>query len=1511
MVNFASRVIARVARADRRMHERISRRARDDDGFVLLETIIAIGLISVVMAAFTTFFVNSVANVNQQRADQAAAQLADSAVDLMRSLPASDLVAGHDSTSVGVEFSGAPARVSPALQTMNKAVDSTAAVNAGRTATIPTVAVAQTVNNIVYSVTSYLGTCVVPTGALLNASCGLGAASSGTSYLRAVVGVTWTGAHCATAVCNYVTSTLLSPDSDPTFNLNQTPPTVPHVTTSDQVSTVGETVSLQLNTDSGTGVPTLQWAVTNGTLPAGLAISPTGIISGVPTTVAPATPITVTVTDGLGRTASSTFKWTIVGVPTITTPANQTTPINTAVSLAVLSTCPNSPCTYALANGPVGLSIDNTGLITGRPTVAGTVSVTVTITDKDGIAATTNSFSWSVLSPASVCQPSVALPNGGFEAPAVSPGAPNWEVGGSSPLLWDTTETDNVVELWGNGGNVQSANGGIPISAEDGTSWAELNANDVGALYQDLTTVPGQVLQWSVWHRARGIGGGNTTGQDVMQVQIGSSSSQSAQVPTGQTTANISDGPLAWVRYTGLYTVPAGQTTTRFQFAAISTASGDRSVGNFIDNLSLNNNVACLTTAATDQTSTQNTAIAPFKVSVDRGTGPFVWGGGSTLPPGLSIAADGTITGTPTTVGSTSVTLNFSDSTGFAQTVSFNWAVVPRPSITAPGSQSGSLGSAVNLTLTKSCYNTPCTYVVNNGPSGLTVSTTGVVTGTITGSAQVYNNVSVTVTDASGATATTSTFKWTVLAAPTVGNPANQSSTVGQSVNLTVASTCANAPCTFALANAPAGLSIGNSGVITGSPTTAGTSTNVIVTITDASGVTATTNAFTWTVTRAAAIGTLANATWSVSNSAAGAKSVTYLYTYSTVTTANNLTSITITVPAGTAGTPIPTITGFTASNASASLSGTTLTVTFNPVYVLAGTNVSISLAGMTNTATTGSYTAQVVTNGALNGGAIILLDSATVGPVAFTTNVLTVPVWSVSNSTASAKSATYYYTFTTATTATMSSVTMSVPPGTAGTPTVTVTGLPAGTIALSGGVLTYTLNTPTSVAAGTAVNLTVGGITNTGVVGTYTSQLVTRSASGVIDSAPTGPVSFTAGTLASAVWSVSTSAAGATNVTYSYSFTTATAANNLSYLTMTVPPGTSLSAGATVTVSAVSSAGAQITLSGAKVSLSGTVLTVSVNSAPLAGGANLAIKVTGVTNTSAVDDYTSQVVTNGALNGGAIIGLDSATTGSISFSAGTLANAVWSVSNSAISAKLAAYTYRFSTATAATLSSVTMSVPPGTAGTPTVVVTGLGAGRITLSGTLLTFTITAPVAVTAGKAVTIVVSGLTNTAVVGSYSSQIVTDVTTAGATVPNDSAPAGPISFTAGTLTSPSWQVSKTGVGATNVSYTYGFTTATTANGLTSLTATVPPGTGGTPTVTVAGVPGTVATLSGTLLTVTLPYSVNVAAGTAVSITINGLTNTAVAGSYTSQIVTQGSTNGGASVPLDSASTSAIAFS
>ncbi len=47
----------------------------------------------------------------------------------------------------------------------------------------------------------------------------------------------------------------------------------------------------------------------------------------------------------------------------------------------------------------------------------------------------------------------------------------------------------------------------------------------------------------------------------------------------------FTDGTTAWGFYSGTYTVPAGQTVTRFAFRSVASAGGNQSVGNFLDGI--------------------------------------------------------------------------------------------------------------------------------------------------------------------------------------------------------------------------------------------------------------------------------------------------------------------------------------------------------------------------------------------------------------------------------------------------------------------------------------------------------------------------------------------------------------------------------------------------------------------------------------------------------------------------------------------------------------------------------------------------------------------------------------------------------------------------------------------------------------------------------------------------------------------------------------------------------------
>ncbi|UAL28750.1 DUF11 domain-containing protein [Nocardioides rotundus] len=192
------------------------------------------------------------------------------------------------------------------------------------------------------------------------------------------------------------------------------------------------------------------------------------------------------------------------------------------------------------------------------------------------------------------CPTPISLKNGNFESPTVPNGAGTNVLEGTAGLEWLTTASDNLIEFWR--GTVTAANGGLAISAQSGSQWVELNATQTSSLYQQIATTPGQTMRWSIWHRARSrnsIAGDDT---NTMQVKIGSTVTNAvAQVPAGQTSANISTTDAQWVQYTGTYTVPAGQTSTAFVFSAVSGTSGNATLGNFLDNI-IFGNAPCIIT---------------------------------------------------------------------------------------------------------------------------------------------------------------------------------------------------------------------------------------------------------------------------------------------------------------------------------------------------------------------------------------------------------------------------------------------------------------------------------------------------------------------------------------------------------------------------------------------------------------------------------------------------------------------------------------------------------------------------------------------------------------------------------------------------------------------------------------------------------------------------------------------------------------------------------------------------
>jgi phosphatidylinositol-3-phosphatase len=79
-----------------------------------------------------------------------------------------------------------------------------------------------------------------------------------------------------------------------------------------------------------------------------------------------------------------------------------------------------------------------------------------------------------------------------------------------------------------------------------------------------------------------------------------------------------------------------------------------------------------------NQTATVGVAVNPVQVSASGGAPPYTWSA-TGLPPGLAISAAGSISGTPTKSGTSTVTVRAADTASATGSTSFSWTVRKKP----------------------------------------------------------------------------------------------------------------------------------------------------------------------------------------------------------------------------------------------------------------------------------------------------------------------------------------------------------------------------------------------------------------------------------------------------------------------------------------------------------------------------------------------------------------------------------------------------------------------------------------------------------------------------------------------------------------------------------------------------------------------------------------------------------------------------------------------------------------
>ncbi|WP_344444058.1 Ig domain-containing protein [Kitasatospora nipponensis] len=148
---------------------------------------------------------------------------------------------------------------------------------------------------------------------------------------------------------------------------------------------------------------------------------------------------------------------------TVTNPGNQSSTVNTAVSLQAQATdsASGQTLTYSATGLPAGLSISASGLISGTVTTAGTSSTTVTAKDTTGATGSTT-FTWTVSSVVT----GGGVTNGGFETGSLS----GWTATGTTSATAAAAHSGSYGALIGSANPTATSSASQTFTAPTGSS---------------------------------------------------------------------------------------------------------------------------------------------------------------------------------------------------------------------------------------------------------------------------------------------------------------------------------------------------------------------------------------------------------------------------------------------------------------------------------------------------------------------------------------------------------------------------------------------------------------------------------------------------------------------------------------------------------------------------------------------------------------------------------------------------------------------------------------------------------------------------------------------------------------------------------------------------------------------------------------------------------------------------------------------------------------------------------